>query len=150
MFLYPEPTNELQDEPGVTMASRPLTHRRPRMAWVFLFVAILLGVLALIVVLQDASGRNANATTWTITLNLATGLFSLGGALGYGLRKSWGPVAFGLSVLGHFAAHGYLMLSLIRLERASVAGLVGLSAIPLLAGGTLIGMIWERRRRRVT
>ena len=128
------------------MASDPLTIRRPRVAWVYVLVAIMFGVLALIIVLQDVGGQNKNATTWITILNLVTGLFSVGGALGYSLRKNWGLVAFGLSVLGHFINHGYLMVSLIHVGRASFAGLIGLSVIPILAGGTLIGMILERQR----
>ena len=65
---------------------------------------------------------NKNATTWITILNLVTGLFSVGGALGYSLRKNWGLGAFGISVLGHIINHGYLMVSLIHVGRASVAG----------------------------
>jgi hypothetical protein len=126
------------------------SHRAPgalpkqsRFAWVLTIAAFLLGLLALVVVFEDWVGGRGMTATWTTWLNLITGLTGVSGATGYGFGKRWGLYAFGVSVLGHIAAHTALILGAIAHHRVTIFSIGGLSVIPVIAICILIGMVWQ-------
>ena len=125
----------------------PATPQRTWIAWAITGLAFLLGLIAVIVVIEGLRGSPRASDPWTNGLNLLTGLAGIGGAAGYGLRKRWGVAAFGLSVLGHFVAHLLLMASAIAHQRGSIFSLGGLSVIPVMALLVWLAMVWESRRR---
>lgn len=114
--------------------------------WILIAAALVLGLVALLVVFEDLSGRNPSSSLATTLFNLATGLCSLGGGIGFALHKRWGAAVFGISVLGHICAHGLLLASLFSQNRASIFSIGGLAAIPLLAAAIWVAMRWRRQK----
>ncbi len=128
--------------------SGQLRARRPWIAWGLTLAALGLGLLALVVALESLRSAQDAVGLGTLLLNLATGLAGVLGAAGYAFGRRWGLYSFGLSVLGHVAAHVWLLLSAFTAHRLSIYSVVGLTVVPVVAAGVLAGMWWERRQSR--
>ncbi len=93
------------------------------------------------------AAREVDAT-WAVP-NLLTGLASLIGAVGYGLRRKWGVAVFALSVLGHILIHSAFVLKALDAGRATPISLGVLALIPLVALAVLVSMAWQWRQGRL-
>jgi hypothetical protein len=111
--------------------------------------AVGLGALAVFAAWQGfLPGAREVDATWAVP-NLLTGLASLAGAVGYGLRRRWGVILFALSVLGHFAIHAVFVLKALEAGRATPISLGVLALVPLVALVVLASMAWQWRQGRL-
>jgi len=108
--------------------------------------SLCIGILAVLLGLGGLLGKGGAGDRATALPNLLTGIASIAGAIDYlRLKKAALPV-YALAVIGHFVTHGILLVSHLGSGRMTVAGMVSMWIVPVLALCVLIGI--ERQRRR--